>query len=154
MNLPGVRTALRPEQQQAAARQGSGGGGGGRRVHAPTLHERATIYLLLADVLGRLSKLPDAPEAKKVCVCVWWGGAIPRGGGGGGSDSIGQRCMMEVCSMERSAWDLWDHPTPQNSISPSPPLSIAFPLTPSSPTLSSTSRTRCVSLRARRRRFG
>ena len=35
-------------------------------MHAPTLHERATIYLLLADVLGRLSKLPDAPEAKKV----------------------------------------------------------------------------------------
>ena len=29
-------------------------------MHAPTLHERATIYLLLADVLGRLSKLPES----------------------------------------------------------------------------------------------
>jgi hypothetical protein len=34
----------------------------------------ATIYLLLADVLSRQSKIPDAPEAKKVrhrvCVCM------------------------------------------------------------------------------------
>jgi len=55
MNLPGVRTPLRSEQRQRLT----------RRVFEPTLHERATIYLLLAEVLGRLSKLPDAPEAKK-----------------------------------------------------------------------------------------
>ena len=57
INLPGVRTPLKPEQKQKLA---------GRRVIEPSLHERATIYLLLADVLGRISKLPDAPEAKKV----------------------------------------------------------------------------------------
>jgi len=55
INLPGVRTALKPEQRARL----------GPRVQPPTLHERASIYLLLADVLGRLSKLPDAPEAKK-----------------------------------------------------------------------------------------
>uniref|UniRef100_A0A7S0S5T6 Tetratricopeptide repeat-like domain-containing protein n=1 Tax=Chlamydomonas leiostraca TaxID=1034604 RepID=A0A7S0S5T6_9CHLO len=55
MNLPGMRTALTPQQRARL----------GRRVVEPTLHERATTYLLLADCLGRLSKLPDAPEAKK-----------------------------------------------------------------------------------------
>lgn len=59
MQLPGVRSALKPEQRAAVQARA------GRRVVEPTLHERATIYLLLADVLGRLSKLPDAPEAKK-----------------------------------------------------------------------------------------
>ena len=57
INLPGVRTALKPEQRDRL---------GARRIQEPSMHERATIYLLLADVLGRLSKLPDAPEAKKV----------------------------------------------------------------------------------------
>ena len=75
-------------------------------MHAPTLHERATIYLLLADVLGRLSKLPDAPEAKKV-----GGGGRPLRDRGGG-DSSGQGCMMEVCGKERWAWNLWDHLPP------------------------------------------
>ncbi|KAG1671374.1 hypothetical protein FOA52_002984 [Chlamydomonas sp. UWO 241] len=55
INLTGVRTALKPEQRARL----------GPRVATPTMHERATIYLLLADVLGRLSKLTDAPEAKK-----------------------------------------------------------------------------------------
>ncbi|EFJ52945.1 hypothetical protein VOLCADRAFT_78980 [Volvox carteri f. nagariensis] len=55
MNLPGVRTPLSAQQR---ARMG-------RKVVEPTLHERATIYLLLADVLARISKIPDAPEAKK-----------------------------------------------------------------------------------------
>ena len=59
MQLPGVRSALKPEQRAAVQARA------GRRVVEPTLHERATIYLLLADVSGRLSKLPDAPEAKK-----------------------------------------------------------------------------------------
>ncbi len=56
MNLPGVRTALTPQQRSRL----------NRKVVEPTLHERATIYLLLADVLARMSKIPDAPEAKKV----------------------------------------------------------------------------------------
>lgn len=56
MALPGVRTALTPQQRQRL----------GRRVVEPSLHERATVYLLLAEVLSRLSKMPDAPEAKKV----------------------------------------------------------------------------------------
>lgn len=56
MNLPGVRTALTPQQRARL----------NRKVVEPTLHERATIYLLLADVLARMSKIPDAPEAKKV----------------------------------------------------------------------------------------
>ncbi|KXZ45770.1 hypothetical protein GPECTOR_50g563 [Gonium pectorale] len=55
MNLPGVRTALSSQQRARL----------GRKVVEPTLHERATIYLLLADVLARISKIPDAPEAKK-----------------------------------------------------------------------------------------
>lgn len=55
MNLPGVRTALTPQQRARL----------NRKVVEPTLHERATIYLLLADVLARMSKIPDAPEAKK-----------------------------------------------------------------------------------------
>ncbi|GIL85609.1 hypothetical protein Vretimale_13293 [Volvox reticuliferus] len=55
MNLPGVRTPLTAQQRARL----------GRKVVEPTLHERATIYLLLADVLTRISKMPDAPEAKK-----------------------------------------------------------------------------------------
>ncbi|KAG2502129.1 hypothetical protein HYH03_000619 [Edaphochlamys debaryana] len=55
MNLPGVRTQLSAQQRSRL----------GRKVTEPTLHERATIYLLLADVLARISKIPDAPEAKK-----------------------------------------------------------------------------------------
>ncbi|PNW81978.1 hypothetical protein CHLRE_06g268800v5 [Chlamydomonas reinhardtii] len=55
MNLPGVRTALTVQQRARL----------GRKVVEPTLHERATVYLLLADVLARQSKIPDAPEAKK-----------------------------------------------------------------------------------------
>lgn len=56
MNLPGVRTPMTPQQRARLV----------RRVTEPTLYERATVYLLLAECLGRLSKLPDAPEAKKV----------------------------------------------------------------------------------------
>ena len=57
MNLPGVRSPLTPQQRARMT----------RRVIEPQLHERATIYLLLAHVLSRLSTLLDAPEAKKVC---------------------------------------------------------------------------------------
>ncbi len=67
MALPGVRTALTPQQR---ARQI-------RRTAEPTMHERASLFLLMAEVLSRLSKLPDAPEAKKVPgwpldSCVGW----------------------------------------------------------------------------------
>ncbi|GLC77752.1 hypothetical protein PLESTB_000959000 [Pleodorina starrii] len=55
MNLPGVRTPLTTQQR----------GRLGRKVVEPTLHERATIFLLLAEVLAKISKIPDAPEAKK-----------------------------------------------------------------------------------------
>lgn len=56
MSLPGVRTALTPQQRARLT----------RRVVEPTLHDRASLFLLMAEVLSRLSKLPDAPEAKKV----------------------------------------------------------------------------------------
>lgn len=56
MSMPGVRTALTPAQRERLGRKGL----------EPTLHERATIYLLLAEVLTKTSKMADAPEAKKV----------------------------------------------------------------------------------------
>ncbi len=40
MNLPGVRTALTPQQRARVA----------RRVVEPTVYERASVYLLLAEV--------------------------------------------------------------------------------------------------------
>ena len=55
MNLPGVRTAMSPQQRARFT----------RKVVEPSLHERATIYLMLADLLAKMSKMPDAPEAKK-----------------------------------------------------------------------------------------
>lgn len=58
MSLPGVRVQLKQEQRARMT----------RRVIEPQQHERASIFLLLAQVLSRLSKLPDAPEAKKVGV--------------------------------------------------------------------------------------
>jgi hypothetical protein len=72
MNLPGVRTALDPKQRQRLT----------RRVVEPSTHERASIYLLLAEVLSRISKLPDAPEAKKVSGYRAWGAGGVGGGGG------------------------------------------------------------------------
>jgi tetratricopeptide repeat protein 21B len=56
MALPGVRAALTPGQRQRL----------GRRLAEPSTSERASAYLLLAQVLQRLSSKPDAPEAKKV----------------------------------------------------------------------------------------
>ena len=61
MNLPGVKTPLKADQK---ARLLAGGRKGG--FAEPSLHERASIYLMLADVLNKLSKGQDAPEAKKV----------------------------------------------------------------------------------------
>ncbi|KAL6760145.1 intraflagellar transport protein [Haematococcus lacustris] len=55
MNLPGVRSPLTAQQRARLT----------RRVAEPSLHERASVYLLLAEVLARSSKLPEAPEAKK-----------------------------------------------------------------------------------------
>lgn len=56
MALPGVKAQLTPAQRQRL----------GRRLAEPSTSERASIYLLLAQVLQRLSAKPDAPEAKKV----------------------------------------------------------------------------------------
>jgi hypothetical protein len=56
MSMPGVRTTLTPQQRAKL----------GRAATTPSLHERATVYLLLAEVLTRLSTMPDPPEAKKV----------------------------------------------------------------------------------------
>ena len=56
MGLPGERTRLAPQQRARMT----------RRVIEPQQHERVSIYLLLAQCLSKLSKQPDAPEAKKV----------------------------------------------------------------------------------------
>ncbi|MEW5298948.1 MAG: hypothetical protein WDW36_002017 [Sanguina aurantia] len=57
MSLPGVRKPLTPQQR---ARMGPRS-----RILEPSLHERATVYLLLAEVISRLAKVPNAPEATK-----------------------------------------------------------------------------------------
>lgn len=56
LSLPGVQSAPTPEQTARLARRGC----------LPSLHERASIYLLLADVIMRLAKGGEAPEARKV----------------------------------------------------------------------------------------
>jgi len=62
MGLPGVRTPLTPAQRQSRAALRAAG----RPVASePTLHERVTLFLMMAEVLAKTSKLPDAPEAKK-----------------------------------------------------------------------------------------
>ncbi|KAF8072682.1 TTC21B [Scenedesmus sp. PABB004] len=56
MALPGVCSAASPEQAARLARRGC----------LPSLHERATVFLLLAEVVGRLSPGGrEAPEARK-----------------------------------------------------------------------------------------
>lgn len=54
--LPGVRSTPNAEQAARLAKKGC----------LPTLHERADIYLLLIDVVGKLNKGQDSVEAKKV----------------------------------------------------------------------------------------
>jgi tetratricopeptide repeat protein 21B len=56
MAAPGVRAPLTPGQRQRL----------GRRLAEPSTSERASVYLLLAQALQRLSCKADAPEAKKV----------------------------------------------------------------------------------------
>lgn len=56
MALPGVRTAPTPEQASRLARKGC----------LPSVHERATIFLLLVEVTGKINKGQETPEAKKV----------------------------------------------------------------------------------------
>ncbi len=56
MAMPGVRTALTPAQRERLVKRGL----------EPSLHERASIYLLLVEVLAKTSKLLEAPEANKV----------------------------------------------------------------------------------------
>jgi tetratricopeptide repeat protein 21B len=63
MALPGVRTAATAEQAARLA----------KRDCLPSVHERASIYLLLVEVIGKLNKGQETPEAKKVrpyqCQC-------------------------------------------------------------------------------------
>lgn len=54
--LPGVRGTLNAEQAARLAKKGC----------LPSLHERASIYLLLVEVIGKLTRSPDSAEAKKV----------------------------------------------------------------------------------------
>lgn len=56
MALPGVRTAATPEQAAWLAKRGC----------LPSVHERASIYLLLVEIIGKLNKGQETPEAKKV----------------------------------------------------------------------------------------
>uniref|UniRef100_A0A383W643 Uncharacterized protein n=1 Tax=Tetradesmus obliquus TaxID=3088 RepID=A0A383W643_TETOB len=55
MALPGVRTAATPEQAAWLAKRGC----------LPSVHERASIYLLLVEIIGKLNKGQETPEAKK-----------------------------------------------------------------------------------------
>jgi tetratricopeptide repeat protein 21B len=56
MALPGVRTAATPEQAARLAKRGC----------LPSVHERASIYLLLLEIIGKLNKGQETPDAKKV----------------------------------------------------------------------------------------
>lgn len=56
MTLPGVRTG-----NAAVARSR-----GQRPLALPTLSERATIYLLLAEAQSKVAKSPNAPEVTKI----------------------------------------------------------------------------------------
>lgn len=56
MSLPGVRSPATPEQAARLARRGC----------LPSVHERASIFLLLAEAITQLGKGPAAAEAKKV----------------------------------------------------------------------------------------
>lgn len=60
--LPGVQTPVNAEQALRLSRKGC----------LPSLHERAHVYLQLADVCTKLGKSQDCPEARKVnrsCSC-------------------------------------------------------------------------------------
>lgn len=59
--LPGVRSALNGEQATRLAKKGC----------LPSLHERAGIYLLLIEVIGKLTKGQHSDQAKKVVPCCY-----------------------------------------------------------------------------------
>lgn len=56
MSLPGVRSAASPEQAARLAKRGC----------LPSVHERARIFLLLAEVITRISKPQAAADVRKV----------------------------------------------------------------------------------------
>lgn len=92
MALPGVRTAMTPQQR----------GRLGKRLAEPTLAERATIYLLLAEVLSRMAKGPESPEAKKVRGAArCWGEGVVRGRGGATEKPGQQHLQLAVVCPER-----------------------------------------------------
>lgn len=71
MGLPGVRSAASPEQTSRLAKRGC----------LPSVHERARIFLLLADVITRLDKPTAAADVKKVGLlptCQGHGPALTR----------------------------------------------------------------------------
>jgi len=56
MGLPGVRSTASPEQTSRLAKRGC----------LPSVHERARIFLLLADVITHLDKPTATADVKKV----------------------------------------------------------------------------------------
>lgn len=56
MSLPGVRSAASPEQAARLAKRGC----------LPSVHERARIFLLLAEVITRIGKPQAAADVRKV----------------------------------------------------------------------------------------
>jgi len=56
LTLPGVRGDLAPEQRARLAAKGA----------EPTLHQRATIFLLLAEVTASAGSASDVEDAKRV----------------------------------------------------------------------------------------
>lgn len=59
MKLPGVKAPMTAAQRIKTAK-------GGIRLREPLLHERVSIYLLMAECLSKQSRLNDAPEATKI----------------------------------------------------------------------------------------
>lgn len=56
MSLPGVRSTASPEQAARLAKRGC----------LPSIHERARIFLLLAEVINRIGKPQAAADVRKV----------------------------------------------------------------------------------------
>jgi hypothetical protein len=60
MSLPGVRSTASPEQAARLDKRGC----------LPSIHERARIFLLLAEVINRIGKPQAAADMRKVSTLV------------------------------------------------------------------------------------
>jgi tetratricopeptide repeat protein 21B len=60
MALPGVRTPLTPAQRQRLAAKGA----------EPSLHDRASLYVLMAEALLRGGTAADVSQAREVRECA------------------------------------------------------------------------------------